>query len=161
MSRRILSLLLVLALVALGSVAMYAQQADQNASQSGEHRGEHMGGPRGGPMNSQAMLDHMTKELNLTSDQQTKIKTILDDQQKQAQALRDDTSLSQQDRMSKMRDIHKSTMEQVRAQLTADQQTKFDEMQKRMMGGPGGRRGMDKDHPHGDQSSPPPPPPQL
>ena len=156
MSRRILSSLLILALVALGSVAMYAQQMDQSTAQSGEHRGEHMG-QRGGMMNSQAMVDHMTQQLNLTPDQQTKIKTILDDQQKQAQSLRDDTSMSRQDKMSKMRDIHKSTMDQIRSQLTADQQTKFDEMQKKMMeGGSGGHRGMGGDHPHGDQSSPPP-----
>ena len=162
MSKRFFIPLLVLSLVAMCSVAMYAQQPDQNAGQSGEHHGEHMGGPRGGPMNSQAMLDRMTKELNLTSDQQTKIKTILDDQQKQAQTVREDTSLSQEDRMSKMRDIHKSTMEQVKAVLNSDQQAKFDEMQKKMMGGPGGRgRGMGGDHPHGDQSSTPPPPPQL
>lgn len=157
MNRRILSSLLIVALVALGSVAMYAQQADQNAGQGSEHQGEHMG-QRGGAMNSQAMLDHMTKELNLTSDQQTKIKPILDDQQKQMQTLRDDTSMSREDKMSKMRDLHKSTVDQIRTQLTADQQTKFDEMQKKMMGG--GRRGMGGDHPHGDQSSTPPPPPQ-
>ncbi len=158
MSKRILSSLLILALAALCSVAMVAQQPpDQNAGQGSEHRGEHMGGGR---MNSQGMLDHMTKELNLSSDQQAKIKTILDDQQKQAQALREDTSMSQQDRMSKMRDIHKSTMAQVRAQLTADQQTKFDEMQKTMMGGPGGHRRPGGDHTHGDQAPPPAPPPQ-
>lgn len=154
MSKRFHTSLLVLALAAFCSVAMYAQ--DQNAgTQGGEHRGERMGR---GPMNSQTMLDHMTKELNLSPDQQTRIKTILDDQQKQVQALRDDTSLDQQARRSKMQDIHKSTVEQVKAVLNSDQQTKFDEMQKKMMEhGPGGRRGGD--HPHGDQ--PPPPPPQL
>lgn len=156
MSKRILVSLLVLALAAMFSLTMYAQQPNQNAGQTGEHHGEHMGAMRGGPMNSQAMLDHMTKDLNLTSDQQTQIKTILDGQQKQADTLRNDTSLSQQDRMSKMRDLHKSTMDQVRAQLNSEQQMKFDAMQKKMMGGPGGHRGMDKDHPH-DQ---PPPPPQ-
>ena len=161
MSKQILISLLVLALAAMLSVTMVAQQPDQNAGQNGEHRGEHMGGPRGGSMNSQAMLDHMTKELNLSSDQQTKIKTILDDGQKQAESIRSDSSLSQQDRMTKMRELHKSTMDQVKAQLTADQQTKFDEMQKKMMGGPGGHRGgPGGDHPHGDQSSTPPPPPQ-
>ncbi len=155
MSKRFFIAVLVFSLVAMCSVAIYAQQPDQNTGQ-GEHRGMARG-----PMNSQAMLDHMTKELNLTSDQQTKIKTILDDQQKQAQTVRDDTSLTQQDRMAKMREIHKTTMEQVRAELNTEQQTKFDEMQKKMMSGPGGRRGPGGDHPHGDQSSTPPPPPQL
>jgi Spy/CpxP family protein refolding chaperone len=154
MSKRFITLLLVLTMVALCSVAIYAQ--DQNAGQGGEHRGERMGR---GPMNSQAMLDHLTKELTLTKDQQDKIKPILDDQQKQVQALRDDTSSDQQTRRSKMQDIHKSTVDQIKAVLNSDQQTKFDEMQKKMMeNGPGGRRGAG-DHPHGDQ--PPPPPPQL
>lgn len=156
MTKRLIIFLLVLAVATVGSVMLYAQQADQNAGQGGEHHGEHMG-PRGGGMNSQAMLDHMTKELNLTADQQTKIKTILDDQQKQAQSVREDTSLSQQDRMSKMREIHKSTVDQIRAQLNSDQQTKFDEMQKQMMEHRGGRGGPGGEKPHGDQPSSPPP----
>ncbi len=162
MSKRLFIPVLVVALVATCSVAMYAQQPDQNAGQSGEHHGEHMGG-RGPMMNSQAMLDHLTKELNLTSDQQTTIKNILDDRQAKAKALREDTAMSREDRMTRMRDLHKSTMDEIRAQLTADQQTKFDEMQKKMMeGGPGGHgRGMGGNHPHGDQSTTPPPPPQL
>ena len=157
MSKRFLTFLLVFALAALCSATMYAQQPDQASGQGSEHHDGRMG-QRGQMMNSQAMLDHMTKELNLSSDQQAKIKTILDDQQKQAETLRSDTSLSQQDRMTKMRDIHKSTVDQVKAVLNSDQQAKFDEMQKKMMehrGGPGGPGG---DHPHGDQA---PPPPQL
>jgi Spy/CpxP family protein refolding chaperone len=61
-----------------------------------------------------------------------------------------------EDRMPKAREIRKSHMDQVRAVLTSEQQTKLDEMQKKMMerrGGPGGPGG---DRPHGDQ----PPPPQ-
>ncbi len=155
MKKPLIACLLVLALAATCSVTLYAQE--QGAGQSGEHHGEHMRGQHGG-MNSQAMLDHLTKELSLTKDQQDKIKPILEDQQKQADAIRSDTSLSQQDRMTKMRDLHKSTMDQIKAQLNSDQQTKLDEMQKKMMGGPGGHRGMDKDHPHGEQSAPPPQP---
>jgi len=155
MSKRFIPFLLVLTMVALFSVAMYAQQPDQNAGQGGEHRGERMGR---GPMSPQAELDRLTKDLNLTKDQQDKIKPILEDQQKQMQALRDDTSTDQQDRMSKMRDIRKSHIDQVRGVLTSDQQTKFDEMQKKMMERRGGMGGGG-DRPHGDQA--PPPPPQL
>jgi protein CpxP len=156
MSKRFIARLLALALAATWSVAVYAQQPDQNAGQQG---GEGRGGRMGrGPMTPQAELDRLTKQLDLTKDQQDKIKPILEDQQKQMQALREDTSTAQQDRFTKMRDIRKSHMDQVRAVLTSDQQTKFDEMQKRMMerGGPG--RGMGGDRPQGDQ---PPPPPQV
>jgi protein CpxP len=148
MTKRTITFLLVFAMAALCSVTMYAQQPDQNAGQGGERR---MGR---GPMTPQAELDRLTKELNLTKDQQDKIKPILEDQQKQMQALREDTSTSMEDRMPKMRDIRKTHVDQIRAILTSDQQAKFDDMQKKMMerrGGPGGER------PHGDQ---PPPPPQ-
>ena len=158
MKKSLIACLLAFALAAVGSVAMYAQQSDQNAGQGSEHHGGRMGGMRG-PMTPQAELDRLTTELNLTKDQQDKIKPILEDQQKQMQALRDDTSSDQQTRFAKMRDIHKSSTEQIRAVLTSDQQTKFDEMLKKMMerGGPGGHRGPGGEKPQGQQ----PPPPQA
>jgi len=154
MSKGFIARLLALALAATCSVAMYAQQPDQNAGQQG---GEGRGGRMGrGPMTPQAELDRLTKELDLTKDQQDKIKPILEDQQKQMQALREDTSTAQQDRFTKMRDIRKSHMDQVRAVLTSEQQTKFDEMQKRMMERGRGMGGGER-----PQGTPPPPPPQF
>jgi Spy/CpxP family protein refolding chaperone len=71
---------------------------------------------------------HLTKQLNLTSDQQSKIKPILENQAEQMQKLHQDSSLSQQDRMSKMREIHQNTTSQIRETLTPDQQQKLDAM---------------------------------
>src|SRR5512146_1624170 len=127
----------VIALAALWAVAIYAQQPDQNAAPSGQQerpRGEMRGpgGPRG-PMSPEMELDRLTKELSLTKDQQEKIKPILEDRHKQMMALREDTSGSREEHMTKMRDIRKNTDEQIRQALTSEQQTKFDEMQKRMM----------------------------
>ena len=68
------------------------------------------------------------------------------------QALHQDTSLSQEDRMSKMQQIRQSTNEQIKLSLNPDQQQKFDEMMSRHghgHGGPGGAL------PQG-QSTPPP-----
>jgi hypothetical protein len=45
------------------------------------------------------------------------------------QSLRQDTSQSQQDRRSKMMDIHKTSDTQIRALLDSTQQKKWDEMQ--------------------------------
>ena len=45
--------------------------------------------------------------------------------------LRSDSSLSQDDRRSKMMDIHKASNDQIRALLNSDQQKKWDEMQSR------------------------------
>ena len=71
----------------------------------------------------------LTKKLNLTSDQQAKVKDILTSAQSQMQGLRADTSTSQQDRRAKMMDIHKSSSDQIRAVLDPTQQKKWDEMQ--------------------------------
>ena len=155
MSKRMLALL-AMVLAVTWSLGLYAQEQGQQQSgqmgQMGQMGGERMGGRRG-PMSPQAELDRMTKQLNLTQEQQDKIKPILEDQQKQMEALRSDTSVQGPDRRSKMQDIRKDHMDQIRNVLTSDQQTKFDEMQKRMM--ERGRRGP------GGENGPPQPQPQL
>ncbi len=71
----------------------------------------------------------MTKQLNLTSDQQAKVLDILKSSQSQMESLHSDTSASQDDRRSKMMEIRKSTDDQIRGVLDANQQKKWDEMQ--------------------------------
>ena len=128
--------LLVLGLCLTG----FAQSDQQQPPQQGE-RG--MGPGHGGPPSPDQQLARMTKELNLTSDQQAKIKPILEDTDKQMQALRSDTSLSREDRFSKMQEIHKTSNTQISEILTADQKTKFESMMNRRRGpgGPGGPGG--------------------
>ncbi|HTC92754.1 MAG TPA: Spy/CpxP family protein refolding chaperone [Terriglobales bacterium] len=124
---------LVLALFAMGAYSFAQQdqsQPAQNPNSPGQH--EHNGGRGGwGPRDPQQMVQHMTQELNLTSDQQSKVLAILQDQQKQMQALHDDTTTPQEDKRAKAMDLHKNTMSQVRAVLTDEQQKKFDEMQQK------------------------------
>lgn len=71
----------------------------------------------------------LTKQLGLTSDQQPKVLDALKSEQSKMEALHSDSSLSQEDRRSKMMEIHKATNDQVRALLNPDQQKKWDEMQ--------------------------------
>jgi protein CpxP len=71
----------------------------------------------------------LTKQLNLSSDQQAKVLDILKLEQLQVENLRSNSALSQDDRRSKMMDIHKSSKDQIRALLTPDQQKRLDEMQ--------------------------------
>lgn len=127
---------LVLALFAMGAYSFAQQdqnqnQPAQNSNSPGQH--EHNGGGRNGwgPRDPAQMVQHMTQELNLTSDQQSKVLAILQDQQKQMQALHDDTTTPQEDKRAKAMDLHKNTMSQVRAVLTDEQQKKFDEMQQK------------------------------
>ena len=91
-------------------------------------------------------LQMLTKQLNLTDDEQAKIKPILVDEQKKMEDLRSDSTLSRQDRFQKMRDIREDSSKQIRSNLDENQQKKFDDMQKeqqkrmqkmRSGGGPG------------------------
>lgn len=79
-------------------------------------------------MSADQRLQMMTQQLNLTTDQQTQIKPILENESQQMQTLRQDTSLSQDDRMSKMKQIRQTSASQIKPILTADQQAKWQQM---------------------------------
>jgi Spy/CpxP family protein refolding chaperone len=144
MRKSLLCALLALTL-ACGASALYAQQ--DNMSQPDAAKGPGM------KMSPDQRLQHMTKALNLTDDQQQKIKPILESQSQQMQTLRQDTTMSQQDKWSKMREIHQTTNDQIKPILTADQQQKWEQMQARHMG-----HGMNHGAPEG--AAPPQAPPQ-
>ena len=97
--------------------------------QEGMRRGP--GGP-GGRMNPEERLKRMTADLNLTADQQAKIKTIMESEKTKMDALRDDTSVEGDAKREKAMGIRKDTNSQIRAVLTADQQAKFDKQQEEM-----------------------------
>jgi protein CpxP len=84
---------------------------------------------RGGHMDPAMRTERLTKQLNLTSDQQAKVLDILKSAQSKMQDLRSDSSVPQEDRRSKMMEIHKTSDDQIRALLDANQQKKFDAMQ--------------------------------
>ena len=129
----------------------------QPQGQMGEHH-DHMG-RMGGPPSAQQHLDHLSRVLNLTDDQKTKIKPILEDTATQAQSLGKDTSLSPLDRHAKMRDLHEKSMTQIRGFLTSDQQAKLDSMKQHE--GMGAGKGMGHGQgmgPKGEGQQPPPPP---
>lgn len=68
-------------------------------------------------------MEHLTKSLNLTPDQQAKVKPLLDQARPQIMAIHKDA-------MQKTQAIVDKTMTQIRPLLTQDQQTKFDALQK-------------------------------
>jgi Spy/CpxP family protein refolding chaperone len=80
-------------------------------------------------MNVEDQVKQLTERLNLTDDQQGKVKAILEDGRTQMQKLRGDDSMSQEDKMSKMRSIHDATTAKIRDILTDDQKKKFDELE--------------------------------
>jgi protein CpxP len=118
--------------------------------QGGGYGGGSGAGPGGGerrePMSPDERVKQMTKNFNLTADQQAKIKPILVDERKRMEDLRNDSSGDRQAMRQKMTQIRQDTNDQVRAQLDDKQREKFDKqekereerMQNRRGGGPGG-----------------------
>jgi periplasmic protein CpxP/Spy len=147
--------LLVLLAASLISIAVpfaAAQSAVQsNDSAPNPQASQDSGRWHHGPPDPAQRTQELTKKLNLSADQQTKVQDILQSEHSQMETLHQDNSLSQQDRRAKMMDIHKGTDTQIRALLDSTQQKKWDEMQaKREQWGQGHRHGG------GDQPGPPP-----
>jgi hypothetical protein len=82
-------------------------------------------------------VKHLTDKLNLTADQQSKIKPILEDQRQQMETVRNDSSLSREDRMTKMRTIRESAASKIKDNLNDDQKKQYDAMRQEMRGGQG------------------------
>ncbi|HEY1677491.1 MAG TPA: hypothetical protein VGG04_07295 [Candidatus Sulfotelmatobacter sp.] len=108
--------------------AAIAQDNGGNAQQNPPAAGTPEHG-RGRMMDPDRRAEMMTKHLNLSSDQHAKVLEILKTSQSQMESVRSDSSASQEDRRSKMMEIHKSTDDQIRGVLDANQQKKWDEMQ--------------------------------
>ena len=110
-----------------------------------------------GMMDPAKQVQGLDAVLNFTDDQRAKITDIYKKAQTDMQALRSGGG-SPDETMAKRQEIQKSTHDQIRALLTADQQTKFDAMPPP---GPGhdGFRGGEPGGPGGDATPPPIPAP--
>lgn len=131
--------------VLMGSTAIYARMAPEQSGGQWGH-GPHQ------PMTVDQRLQHMTKQLNLSDAQQQQIKPILENEAKQMDTLHADSSLSQQDRMSKMMQIRQDTSSQIKPILNSDQQQKYEQMMSRQGHG---RGGPGQNQPQGETSPPP------
>lgn len=138
-----------IAIAAPFAVAQDSPSNNQQSQPSQEHGGWHHG-----HQDPAQRAQELTKHLNLTSDQQTKVQEIFQSEQSQMESVHQDSSLSQQDRRAKMMDIRKNADTQVRGLLDSNQQKKWDEMQ--------AKREQRMQNRHGESSSdqPAPPPPQ-
>lgn len=128
------------------AVPLLAAGAPAAPYQGGGYGGGQGRGGQRGPMSPDEELKRLTKQFNLTADQQSKIKPILEDQQKKTEDVRGDSSIDRQTMRSKMMQIRQDSNDQIRALLDDQQKTKFDKMQQeredRMQnrrGGPGGQ----------------------
>jgi protein CpxP len=63
----------------------------------------------------------MTKQLSLTPDQAAKVEPILADREQRISAIRNDTTLTPDQQMHQIKQVRKSSQEQIRGILTPDQ----------------------------------------
>jgi Spy/CpxP family protein refolding chaperone len=112
---RILGGLVSLGMVAAMAVPLaLAKSQDPSAPQAS---GKEMG-MRGG-------LQAAVESLNLTDDQKAKVKDIFADAKTKRQAVSNDTSLSDDQKKAKLKELHEGTLAKLNAVLTPDQQTEL------------------------------------
>jgi Spy/CpxP family protein refolding chaperone len=118
---------LVLGIMPLGVMAQSAPNDNQAPATTQQPA------PQNAPVRAHRMHEQkMLKSLNLTDDQKAQIQKIREDAKTQIAALRSDTSLSDTDKRTKMRDIHRGTMKQVQDVLTPEQRQQLqDKMRER------------------------------
>jgi protein CpxP len=73
-------------------------------------------------------LEWLSQHLNLTKDQKKQLKPILAGEFKQMRAVGEDSSLTQDQKREKMKQIHEAARPQVQAILTPEQQQIFGQM---------------------------------
>lgn len=86
----------------------------------------------GGRMSAEAQLKDLTEKLTLTAEQQPKVKAVLEEQIKARQAARDLTTA--EERPAKMKAMREENTKKMKEILTADQFTKYEEIQKTQRG---------------------------
>jgi periplasmic protein CpxP/Spy len=125
--RNTLCTLALAGLLTVGGGAAIAQDNAASTPQQGQGYGHR------GMMSPDEQLNHLTKALNLSSDQQTQIKPILENAHQQAMQIHQDQSLAQQDRFAKMQALHQDTNTKIEAVLNDPQKQKFEQMQAKRM----------------------------
>lgn len=73
-------------------------------------------------------VQSLAQQLNLSADQQAKVKTALEDQHTQAMNVVQDSAMSRDDKIQKIHTIREGTISKVRSALNDDQKKKFDVM---------------------------------
>lgn len=95
-------------------------------------------------------LQAILAKLDLTDDQKAKAKPVVEDHNKQMRGVFQDSSLSNEDKRDKAKTITDATNAKLKDILTADQYTKYLDLQKQMMNRRRGGAG-------GGTATPPPP----
>ena len=118
---------------------MQPSQPSTQPSQPGQDQNAQPGQQPGATTQSQSpsaagrpsiddQVQSLAQQLNLSSDQQAKVKTALEDQHTQAMTVVQDSAMSRDDKIQKIHTIRQGTIDKVRSALNDDQKKKFDVM---------------------------------
>jgi Spy/CpxP family protein refolding chaperone len=112
-----------------GLVACSMLAAAQDASNPPEKKS----GKRGLSVDQQ--MEKYTEELKLTDEQKPKVKTVLEDTMKKRREFFRDSSLDQEQKRAKFREVTEAQDKKMKEILTADQFKKYKEMNEKMKKG--------------------------
>ncbi|MGA2412819.1 MAG: hypothetical protein ABSF59_00135 [Candidatus Sulfotelmatobacter sp.] len=114
-----------------GNAAPPAAQGQPAQDQPAQEQGPQENGMRHHGLDPARRTAELTRHLNLTPEQQTKVRQTLESARSQMESVHENSSLSQPDRHAKMTEIRQNADAQIRGVLSPAQQKKFDEMQAR------------------------------
>lgn len=127
------SMTVILAVLITAVFAISSHQAfgkgDPNAKSPKVEKGQPKGGPGQMHEGINKRMENLTKELNLTKEQQEKIKPILENEMKEIQAVRSNDSLTKEQKHEKTKAIRQTTRESINKILMPEQQKKYSEME--------------------------------
>lgn len=117
-------------LVLAGGVCVSAQGAPPTAQPGAQQ-------PKNNKHPLATMFARLVKALNLTQEQQDKIKPILKNERTQILGIRKDTQLTPDQKKDKLKELRKDTNKQIVAILTPEQRAKWKAMHKGQHGAKG------------------------
>ena len=110
------------AALAIG-VPVFAQTATADSSSQ-----DAQAAPTGPRHHRGNRMQKLSQELNLTADQQAKIKPIFQQARAQGKTIHQDASLTKEQKMAKMKELHQTTMAQMNEILTPEQQAQWKQL---------------------------------
>lgn len=131
-------------------------QGSTQPSQSGQAGQEQQGAQQQGRPTIDDQVRMLTAELNLSPDQQSKLRSILETQHQQAMTVVNDNSLSRDQKIQKIHTLRESTIGQARAIMNDQQKAKLDSMLQQQQ-----QQSPTRMHPQGEQQSPSSTPPST
>ncbi|MHB8521193.1 MAG: hypothetical protein ACYDH9_10595 [Limisphaerales bacterium] len=108
--------------IVLGSLMAFGPQGN-----AADNQGQTQAGGR--RQTAQERMKKLAADLDLTQEQQDKLKPVFQERNKKQRELRQDTSLSAEDRRAKAKTIRDDTAKQVKAILTPEQWEKYQKLQ--------------------------------